>query len=120
RSGALVGERLSLGCAELEMAHGYDHCYIISGGGDGNLTRAARIICPESGIALLCETTQPGVQLYTANWLGECPAASDGVHYRGYDGICLETQHFPDSPNHSEFPTTELRPGEVFSSRTVY
>ena len=101
-----LGERI----AQLPATKGYDHCYVINGPA-GELRSCAMMRDPSSGRVMEVLTTQPGVQLYTANHLG----APWGQH----GAFCLETQHYPDSPNHPEFPTTQLNPGETFSETTV-
>ena len=80
--------------------------------------RAVTAYSPRSGIRMHCDTDQPGIQLYTANFLTS--SCGKGGPMTKHQGFCLETQHFPDSPNHPEFPTTVLRANEIFSSRTVY
>ncbi|MGH8048273.1 MAG: aldose epimerase family protein, partial [Chthoniobacterales bacterium] len=100
----------------LELTGGYDHNYVLDGEG---LRQGAVVYDPKSGRVLEMLTTQPGVQFFTGNTLGDRPGR--GTHtYPPRSGFCLETQHFPDSPNHPNFPTTVLRPGEVFTSTTVY
>jgi aldose 1-epimerase len=89
---------------------GYDHCYILSHAPVAAARHAAKVTA--GGLAMEVLTTEPAIQLYTGNWLGE-PFGRHG-------GFCLETQHFPDSPNHPGFPSTVLRPGQTFKSRTVY
>jgi aldose 1-epimerase len=106
-----VGERIGADDPQLRIGQGYDHCYVL--GDDGGL--AARVEDPETGRVMEVETTEPGVQLYTGNLLGE-----DAMPYGRHGGLCLETQHFPDSPNRPDFPSTVLRPGEEFRSHTVY
>lgn len=101
-----LGERI----AELPATKGYDHCYVINGPA-GELRSCAVMRDPHSGRVMEVLTTQPGVQLYTANHLG----APWGQH----GAFCLETQHYPDSPNQPDFPTTQLNPGETFSETTV-
>jgi len=78
----------------------------------------ARVKAPESGIVMEVYTTQPGVQLYTGNWLDL--KGKGGKYYGQYAGFCLETQHYPDSPNHPNFPSTLLSPGEVYRQVTIY
>jgi aldose 1-epimerase len=92
-------------------------------GGDGRGVRprpAARLVAPRSGRVLEIETTEPGVQFYAGNQLDGTLVGSAGRTYRQSDGLCLETQHFPDSPNRPDFPSTVLRPGETFTSTTVH
>ena len=103
-----LGERIE------ELAHergGYDHNYVLLG--DGRLSLAARLRDPASGRTLEVRTTQPGLQLYTGNSL-------DGRPWPRWHGVCLETQHYPDSPNHPHFPSTRLEPGEEYTEAVVY
>ncbi|HEV7401488.1 MAG TPA: aldose epimerase family protein [Chthoniobacteraceae bacterium] len=97
---------------------GYDHNFVIDAK-PGTLSLAAEVRDPASGRTMRVRTTQPGVQLYTANGLSGVTGRG-GQAYGPYGALCLETQHFPDSPNHPNFPTTVLRPGETFKSVTVY
>ncbi|MEV6170195.1 aldose epimerase family protein [Streptomyces sp. NPDC051954] len=98
--------------AERKVGVGYDHNFVLDKGVTPAPVEVAEVYDPASGRALTVATTEPGLQLYTADHLGEPFAPGDGV--------ALETQHFPDSPNRPEFPSTVLRPGEVFRSETVY
>lgn len=98
---------------------GFDHNYVIDGAATGKLMPAAELYDPASGRLMRVFTTEPGVQLYTGNHLKDVTGRG-GVVIPQHGGVCLETQHFPDSPNKPEFPTTTLRPGEVFRSTTVY
>lgn len=104
-----------------ELQKGYDHNYVLNrnSANDKSMILAATISEPSSGRKMEVLTTEPGLQLYTANWL-DASGGHGGVKYAPLSGVCLETQHFPDSPNHPEFPTTVLRGGEIFSSTTVY
>lgn len=104
----------------LAQSCGYDHNYILKGAGE--LREFASVRSRESGIVLTCATTQPAVQLYTGNFIGEdpVPCGKNGVRYGRYAGLCLETQHYPASPNFPHFPTTVLRRGEEFFEKTVY
>lgn len=104
---------------QLTLAHGYDHNWVINRKGDG-LTLAARVYEPTSGRVLEVTTTQPGVQFYTGNFLDGTVTGKEGHVYKRRYGLCLETQHFPDSPNHPKFPNTILRPGEKFHQETVF
>lgn len=99
--------------------NGYDHNYVLNSGGS-SLALAARASEPKSGRVLEVSTTEPGVQLYTGNWLDGRIEGIGGVNYVRHGGFCLETQHFPDSVNHPEFPSTVLRPGQTFQSTTVF
>jgi len=98
---------------------GYDHCYELNRAGVEGLVPAARIFDPKSGRVMEIETTQPGVVLYTGNYLGGDLSAG-GVAYQKHAAVCLETEHYPDSPNRPEFPSTVLRPGETFEHLTVH
>lgn len=97
---------------------GYDHNYVLDSK-NAELTLAAEVRDPASGRTMRVHTTQPGVQLYTGNHL-KGVAGRGGQAYDAHAGVCLETQHFPDSPNHPNFPTTVLRPGETFRSLTIH
>ena len=107
-----IGERID----QLQATRGYDHCFVVQGQ-PGDLRTAAFVIDPVSGRTLDVLTTQPGVQLYTANHLGG-DASQGGFHQ--YGGFCLETQHYPDAPNKPSFASTLLRPGETMHESTVY
>lgn len=98
---------------------GYDDNFVLTGGGK-SLALAARVYEPKSGRVLEVLTTEPGIQLYTGNFLDGTLSGHNGVVYRQHAGFCLETQHFPDSINHPDFPSTVLRPGHVFTSTTVF
>ena len=109
-----IGERIA------QVTGGYDHNFVINGGGMGNLVQAGKVLDPKSGRAMEIWTTQPGVQLYTANFLDGKLTGIGGKNYEKNGALCLETQHFPDSPNHKDFPTTTLKPGEKYHQVTVY
>jgi aldose 1-epimerase len=97
----------------------YDDCYVINGSGKGDLVRAACVEHRESGRVMEVETTAPGMQFYTARGL-DGRLGAQGVAYGPYHGFCLETQHFPDSPNQPHFPSTLLRPGQEYHQKTIY
>ncbi|WP_037572008.1 aldose epimerase family protein [Phaeacidiphilus oryzae] len=99
---------------------GYDHCWALTPVRDGVLRRAARLREPDSGRRLEVWTTEPGIQVYTANGLDGTLRGPDGRAYGRFGAVCLETQRFPDSPNRPEYPSAVLRPGEVFESRTEF
>jgi len=99
---------------------GYDHNYILNPAIGQALTLAATISSPLTGIRLDVLTTEPGLQLYTGNFLNGSDVGKQGKPYQKYGAFCLETQHFPDSPNHPDFPSTLLSPGQVFQSETIY
>ncbi len=105
--------------APIAYGKGYDSCWEIAGT-PGELNMAARLNGPLSGRVLKVFTTQPGVQVYTGNWLKGCPAGRGGERYDDYAGIAIECQHFPDAPNHPDFASTLLRPGETMHERIEY
>jgi len=109
-----IGERIG----QLTETRGYDNNYVLDGS-DGRLARAARVKDPASGRVMEVFTTEPGMQLYTANHL-KGVAGKGGSVYGQHGGVCLETQHFPDSPNKPHFPSTVLRPGQIYNSTTVF
>jgi len=100
----------------LDQIEGYDHCFVLRGEG-GEMKLAARVKDPKSGRAMEIRTTQPGIQFYSGNFL-DGTEASGG--YKQHEGFCLETQHFPDSPNQPSFPSTILKPGETYKHITVH
>ena len=117
RAATPIGARIDADDEQLARGRGYDHCFVLRG---ASLRLAARVFEPSSGRVMRVLTTEPGVQLYTGNWLGDGLPGKGGVMYGPRSGFALETQHFPDSPNRPEFPSTLLRRGEEFRSRTVY
>jgi aldose 1-epimerase len=105
---------------QIAAADGYDHCYVLRPA-DGSRPRLAAVLHdPGSGRTMEVRTTEPGLQLYTANYLDGSLATADGRPYGRYSGVCLETQHLPDSPNRPLYPSTTLRPGEVLRTRTQW
>ncbi len=111
-----IGARIDQKNAQLATAGGYDHNFLINGSG---YRLAVRAYSPRSGRVLTMYTDQPGVQLYTANFL-EKMKGKGGKTYIRRGAFALEAQHLPDSPNHPSFPTTELKPGEVYHQMTEY
>jgi aldose 1-epimerase len=110
---ATIGARI----AQLSTTGGYDHNYVLNSGGK-SLALGARARDPKSGRVMEMYTTEPGVQLYTGNHLRQ--KGKDGVQYQKYQGFCLEAQHFPDSVNQPNFPSTILRPGKTYTQTTVF
>jgi aldose 1-epimerase len=108
-----IGERIA------RVEGGYDHNFVLKSGG-GALALAARVEEPESGRAMEIWTDQPAIQLYTSNFLDGTVVGKGGKAYRKHFAFCLETQHFPDSPNHPNFPTTVLEPGQTYRTVTVH
>lgn len=114
-----IGARIEDPYEQMVLGHGYDHNWVINRSGPG-LTLAARVYEATTGRTLEVSTTQPGVQFYTGNFLDGTVTGKQGHVYKRRYGFCLETQHFPDSPNHPDFPTTILKPGEKFHQTTVF
>jgi aldose 1-epimerase len=114
-----IGARIDSPHDQLRIGGGYDHNFVINRNGPG-LVRAARVVEPSSGRTLEVSTTEPGVQFYSGNRLDGSITGKGGHVYGARAGFCLETQHFPDSPNKPQFPSTVLRPGEVYRSATVF
>ncbi len=98
---------------------GYDHNWVIDRSPSEKHSLAAELHDPASGRTMTVRTTEPGIQFYSGNYLDNLPGRAGRI-YPKHGGLCLETQHFPDSPNHPAFPTTILRPGQIFSSTTIY
>ncbi|WP_249999080.1 aldose epimerase family protein [Actinoplanes sp. M2I2] len=119
REPVAVGERIRTGDPQLGFTGGYDHNWILDRAGDG-LAPAAQVTEPIGGRTLSVSTTEPGLQFYSGNFLDGTVTGTSGRLYRQGDGLALETQHFPDSPNHAAFPSTVLRPGETYRSTTVF
>jgi aldose 1-epimerase len=99
---------------------GYDHNYVLRDGGSKEPALAARVYEPRSGRVMEVLTTQPGLQFYTGNFLDGTQKGKGGIVYKKHAGFCLETQHFPDSVHHPDFPSTILHPGETYSQTTIY
>ncbi len=114
-----VGARIEQDYQQLEYGIGYDHCWVLNKEGDA-LTLAATVHEPNSGRLLEVFTTEPAVQFYSGNFLDGTLTGKGGAVYEQRTGFCLETEHFPDSPNQPDFPSTELRPGETYQTTTVY
>jgi len=113
RKGKAIGSELA------NVAGGYDHNFVLNDW-DGSLQLAARLHEPVTGRTLEILTTEPGMQFYSGNFLDGSLIGRNGVAYELYTGLCLEPQHFPDAPNHSNFPSTVLRPGEEYKHTTIY
>jgi aldose 1-epimerase len=114
-----IGERINLDEEQVKVGGGYDHCFVLNKKPGEALSLAAKVKDPASGRMMEVWTTEPGVQFYTGNFLNGAPGkGGKPYNYRG--AFCLETEHFPDSPNRPEFPSTVLKPGETFKSTTIY
>lgn len=120
RKATAIGERIKQDDEQLKFGKGYDHNWVIDGGEKKSLTLAAAAYEPKSGRAMEVWTTEPGVQFYSGNFLDGTVEGKGGKKYPHRYGFCLETQHFPDSPNHPNFPSTVLKPGAKYQSETVY
>jgi aldose 1-epimerase len=120
RTPHVLADRVTAADEQIRRAGGYDHCWVLTGDGDGTLRRAARLTAPAATRVMDVWTTEPGVQVYTANQLDGTLMDGDGRRLERHSAVCLETQHFPDAPNRPEYPGTVLRPGAVFRSRTEF
>jgi aldose 1-epimerase len=119
RKPTAVGARIGNDDPQLKNGNGYDHNWVLNGAA-GQLRHAAKVEDPKSGRTLDVSTTEPGVQFYAGNFLDGTMTGKSGHVYNRRNGLCLETQHYPDSPNHANFPSTILRPGERYQSKTVF
>ncbi|MEV1006159.1 aldose epimerase family protein [Streptomyces sp. NPDC049881] len=115
-----VGRDLRTAHPQLLRAQGYDHNFVLDKGVTAAPEHAATLYDPASGRLMTVATTEPALQFYSGNFLDGTLTGPSGRTYRQGDALCLETQHFPDSPNHPAFPSTVLRPGETYTSSTVY
>jgi aldose 1-epimerase len=117
RKPTAIGTRIEQDDEQLKLGKGYDHNFVLKGKG---VELAARVVEPTTGRVLEVLTDQPGVQFYSGNFLDGTVRGKGGKVYSRRSAFCLETQHFPDSPNHPKFPSTELKPGEKYHSTTIY
>jgi aldose 1-epimerase len=119
RTSTPIGSRIDADDAQLRYGGGYDHNWVIKGQ-PGDLRMAAQVYEPTSGRAMSVYTTEPGVQFYAGNMMPPSMPGKGGHTYVRRGGLCLETQHYPDSPNQLHFPSTVLRPGETYQTTTIY
>jgi aldose 1-epimerase len=119
RQATAIGARIANDNAQLKAGKGYDHNFVVNRKGAG-LELAARLTDPKSGRTLEVSTTEPGIQFYSGNFLDGTIKGKGGHVYALRSGLCLETQHYPDSPNQPKFPSTILQPGKVYTSKTVW
>ena len=115
-----IGRDIKEDFPALNYGKGYDACWIIDGYQKGQLAEAAELTSAKSGRTLKVYTTQPGIQVYSGNWLKGCPTGKGGAVYDDYCAVALECQHFPDSPNNPDYPSTLLRPGETFEEAIIF
>src|SRR5205807_5626994 len=118
RQAKAIGARIDADDSQLRNGKGYDHNFVLSRQGSG-INHAARVEDPKTGRTLDISTTEPGLQFYSGNFLDGTIVGKAGRVYRRRAGLCLETQHFPDSPNHANFPGTMLRPGVRWQPKTL-
>ncbi len=118
RRPAVIGSRINQPDQQLVYGHGYDHNFVLNHHGLG-LVLAARVYAPKTGRVLTAYTTEPGMQLYTSNFLDGKERGNGGAYVRR-GAFCLEAQHYPDAPNHPSYPTTELKPGQTYRQTTVF
>ncbi len=119
RTAYAIGDRIDADFNQLSLAGGYDHNWIFTSSGDINVL-ACQVTCPHTGITLDVYTDEPGVQFYTGNFLDGTVTGKNKIVYNKRTGFCLETQHYPDSPNQPDFPSTVLLPDETYTSRCIY
>jgi aldose 1-epimerase len=115
-----IGERIRDNDEQLVFGRGYDHNFVLARGSKKGMFEAARLRDPSRGRQLSVLTTEPGIQFYSGNFLDGRLYGASGRAYRQSDGLCLETQHYPDSPNKPNFPSTLLRPGQTYATSTIY
>jgi aldose 1-epimerase len=115
-----IGARIEQNDEQLKFGKGYDHNWVLDHKATHSPAPAAEVYDPQSGRVMDVLTTEPGIQFYTGNFLDGTVQGKDGKAYPHRGALCLETQHFPDSPNHPDFPSTELKPGQTFHSTTIY
>jgi aldose 1-epimerase len=115
-----VGARIDAKDEQIQLGGGYDHNFVLDKSRGGGVQLAAEVFEPSSGRLLEVFTSEPGVQFYTGNFLDGSQVGKGGVKYSKRKALCLETQHFPDSPNQPSFPTTALLPGQTYRSTTIY
>ena len=119
-NGKPIGQDIKADFEPLRIGKGYDHCWVIDGAEPGQLQFCCELSAPESGRKVEIYTTQPGVQVYTGNWLSGCPAGKNGHVYEDYTGVAIECQNYPDAPNKADYPCCTLRPGEVYEQAIIF
>ncbi len=119
REAKLIGQDIEEANTQLKFGNGFDHCWVLNNW-NNKLQKVANLYNTHTGIEMDVLTTEPGIQFYTGNFLDGSLTGRNDVTYQFRTGLCLETQHFPDSPNQEQFPSVELRPGDTYTSKTVY
>lgn len=119
RTPTAIGARINADNEQLKLGGGYDHNWVLNGA-MGTMRKVAEVYERTSGRVLEVSTVEPGMQFYTGNFLDGTLTGKGGQSYAYRSGFCMETQHFPDSPNHPDFPTTVLNPGETYKTQTIY
>jgi len=120
RKATAIGVRIDQDDEQLKLGHGYDHNFVLRRAAGAPISLAARVVEPNTGRVLEVWTTEPGVQFYTGNFLDGTARGKGGLTYARRSAFCLETQHFPDSPNQPKFPSVVLNPGEKYTTTTAY
>ena len=120
RTPTAIGQRIDDPYEQLVIGHGYDHNWVLKKKADKSIILAARLTEPASGRMLEVYTNEPGIQCYTGNFLDGTVKGKGGKVYLRRGAVCLETQHFPDSPNHPQFPSVVLKPGATYHSVCIY
>ncbi|NDV69862.1 aldose epimerase family protein [Dysgonomonas sp. 25] len=114
-----LAERINEDFEQLRIGKGYDHCWVLNKK-EGEYAFAVECTSPKTGICMTIHTSEPGVQVYTANWLAGKQVNKNGHKYPERSSVCFETQHYPDAINHPDYPTVILKPGDKFESRTTF
>ena len=117
---AVIGSRINADYEQLKFGKGYDHNWVLNQKKTGAMTHAATLYDPKSGRVMEVSTTEPAIQFYSGNFLDGTIIGKSGKAYAFRNGLCLETQHYPDSPNKPKFPSTELKPGQTYATTTLY
>lgn len=118
--GKVIGDEIKADFPALNYGKGYDNCWVIDNWHKHTVAPVARLEAERSGRVLEVSTSQPAAQVYTGNWLSGCPKSKSGKEYADYDGVAIECQGMPDAPNHHNFPSQILGPGEVYEQRIIY
>ena len=113
-----IGARINDSDEQIKIGAGYDHNFVLNKK-PGELSLAARVTESTSGRVMEVFTTEPGLQFYSGNFIGDLPG-KNGAQYHNHSGFAMEAQHFPDSPNHPDFPSTVLRPGQTYHNTIIY